>query len=137
MSLHVYLYMQLTMFSLGVLDYSVTLAQGVSSPSGAINHPFVLAPGLDHTECSASVFFSKNPDARLIMAFEHHYAIVPAKFIRFSRKLMIISSLPDPGLSGSAIVCTNCGVLVGYLGGGLDGQQIMSSIHPMTTYSKG
>ncbi|EEY55099.1 crinkler (CRN) family protein, putative [Phytophthora infestans T30-4] len=51
----------------------------------------------------------------------HRYAIIPATVTGWNQNQMTLSSLPAPGLSGSAIVCTKRGVLVGYIGGGFDG----------------
>ncbi|CAK4251417.1 unnamed protein product [Aphanomyces euteiches] len=53
--------------------------------------------------------------------FAHHYAIIPAVVTGTNRNQMTLSALSAPGLSGSGIVCTKRGILVGYLGGGFDG----------------
>ncbi|KAL7681689.1 hypothetical protein Plhal304r1_c055g0141321 [Plasmopara halstedii] len=61
------------------------------------------------------------PGALDAQAFDHAYAIIPARITGWSGKQVVLSSLSAPGLSGSAIMCTKSGVLVGYLGGGFDG----------------
>ncbi|KAL7681705.1 putative peptidase S1, PA clan [Plasmopara halstedii] len=61
------------------------------------------------------------PGALEAQAFDHAYAIIPARITGWSGNQVVLSSLSAPGLSGSAIVCTKSGVVVGYLGGGLDG----------------
>lgn len=63
--------------------------------------------------------------------FKHQYAIIPAQITGTLNTItitigldkvnhVILSTLSAPGLSGSAIVCTQRGTPIGYLGGGFD-----------------
>lgn len=55
------------------------------------------------------------------LSFEHDYAVIPAQITgRNSLGHLLLWTPSTPGLSGSAIVCTEWGCPIGYLGGGFD-----------------
>ena len=56
------------------------------------------------------------PAALVDKKFGYSYAIIPAQVTGMDQNRMTLTALSAPGLSGSAIICTHRGVLVGYLG---------------------
>ncbi|CEG42761.1 CRN-like protein [Plasmopara halstedii] len=82
---------------------------------------------LDRCDMSFNVSYGMSvdvfgfPGAFEDQAFDHAYAIIPARITGWSGNRMVLSSLSAPGVSGSALVCTKNEVAAGYLGAGLYG----------------
>lgn len=51
--------------------------------------------------------------------FDFDYAIIPGQITRIGSNVMQLSFLTCPGFSGGVVVCTNRGVVLGYIGGGV------------------
>ena len=49
--------------------------------------------------------------------FDFDYAIIPGQITGLGSNVMHLSFLTCPGLSGGAVVCTNRGVVLGYIAG--------------------